>query len=125
MDPVLSFIYEKQGNQRALLEQLHNLITSFPGVTYKLRYRIPFYYRKSWICYLNPVKGNGIELVCLRANELSNEGGLLDFRGRKQVAGVTYYSVAEIEETPLVETLQEAYILDDEVPYAAKRKQKN
>ena len=75
MDPVLSFIYNLEGAQKLIAEHLHNLITSYPEVVYKIRYRIPFYYRKSWICYVNPIKNGGIELAFVRANELSNENG--------------------------------------------------
>ena len=121
MDPVLSFIYDREGQQKLILEHLHNLITSFPEITYKIRYRIPFYDRKSWICYLNPVKKNGIEIAFVRANELSNENGLLDFKNRKQVAGIIYYHLNEIKEEALLEILEEAFLLDDHVKYAPKR----
>ena len=122
MDPVLSFIYNLEGAQKLIAEHLHNLITSYPEVVYKIRYRIPFYYRKSWICYVNPIKNGGIELAFVRANELSNENGLLNFKDRKQVAGVIFNSVKEIKEEPLLEVLEEAFLLDETVKYAAKRK---
>ncbi|MEO1261808.1 MAG: DUF1801 domain-containing protein [Bacteroidota bacterium] len=122
MDPVLSYIYNLAEPQKSIMEHLHNLISISPEVTYKIRYRIPFYYRKSWICYLNPVKNNGVELAFVRANELSNENGLLDFKDRKQVAGVIYYNIKEIQTEPLVEVLEEAFLLDENVKYASKRK---
>ena len=122
MDPVLSFFYDQEGQQKLILEHLHNLITSFPEVTYKIRYRIPFYYRKSWICYLNPKKDGGIELAFVRANELSNNNGLLDFKGRKQVAGIIYKNIKEIKDESIFETLEEALLLDDTIKYASKRK---
>ncbi len=122
MDPVLSFIYNQEGEQKLILEHLHNLITSFPEVTYKIRYRIPFYYRKSWICYLNPVKNDGVELAFVRANELSNENGLLDFKDRKQVAGIIFHNIKEIREEAILEILEEAFLLDENVKYASKRK---
>ena len=122
MDPVLSYIYNLEEPQKSIVEHLHNLITLNPEITYKTRYRIPFYYRKHWICYINPVKNNGVELAFVRANELSNESGLLDFKKRKQVAGIIYYDVKEIKEEALLETLEEALLLDETVKYASKRK---
>lgn len=122
MDAVASFIMEQSGQQRALLQYLHRLLCEQPGLSAKIRYKIPFYYRKSWVCYLNPVKNKGIELAFLRGNELSNEQGLLGFRGRKQVSGIIFYQLHEIPEEAVREIVQEALLLDEEVPYAAKRK---
>lgn len=122
MTAVEFFILEQEGQQRKILEQLHDLFTSFPEITSKIRYRIPFYYHKSWICYLNPTKDGGIELAFTRGNELSNEQGLLESKGRKQVCGITFYQSKDIDEDLLAEIFQEALILDEQVPYASKRK---
>ena len=121
MDACLSYIYEREGEQQAIMLHLHELLTAHPEVSGKIRYSIPFYDRKSWICYLNPLKAGGVELAFTRANELSNAQGALDFKGRKQVAGITYASVKDIKEEVLHEIFQEALLLDEEVAYASKR----
>ena len=108
--------------QRSTLLFLHQLLMTFPELTAKIRYKIPFYYRKSWICYLNPVKGEGIEFAFTRGNELSNEQGLLDFRGRKQIGGVIFRSDDDIPVEVLMEVLQEALVLDEEVAYNVRKK---
>jgi len=108
--------------QRAVLEHLHELLLSVPGIRATLRYRIPFYDCHSWICYLNPDKTGGVELAFTRANELSNEQGLLDFRGRKQVAGVVFHLVRDIPDEVVVEIVSEALLLDEQVPYNVRRK---
>lgn len=125
MDAVQSFILEKEGAQKAMLQYFHRLMLEQPGVEAKIRYQIPFYYRKSWVCYLNPVKKGGVELAFLRANELSNEQGLLDFRGRKQVGGIIFYRTNEIPEDAVMEIIQEALLLDEKVAYASKRSKRN
>ena len=122
MNTVEDFIYSLEGKQQELLLFLHQLLSTYPEVEDKIRYKIPFYYRKSWICYLNPIKGEKIELVFIRGNELSNASGLLDARGRKQVAGVIFEKTNDIPLEALSEVIQEALILDDTVPYASKRK---
>jgi hypothetical protein len=38
----------------------------------KIRFGIPFYFGRSWICYLNPIKNHKVELAFVRGNELSN-----------------------------------------------------
>ena len=73
---------------------------------------------------MNPLKNQGVELVFVRANELSNEQGLLDSKGRKQVAGIEITDLKDIELEGLREVFNEALILDEMVPYASKRKSK-
>ncbi len=122
MNEVDLFILEKEGHQQAVLQFLNNLMMSNPEIVQKIRYKVPFYYRKSWICYLNPNKKTGaVEMVFLRGNELSNEQGLLEAKGRKQVLGVTFSEVKDIPVETLIEVIQEAIWLDDTVPYASKR----
>lgn len=125
MNEVDLFILEKEGHQQAVLQFLNDLMMSNPEIIQKIRYKVPFYYRKSWICYLNPNKKTDVvEMVFLRGNELSNEQGLLEAKGRKQVRGVTFSKVADIPVDILMEVIQEAIWLDDTVPYASKRKAK-
>lgn len=112
----LDFIESHTGERRDLLLALHEFMLSFPQVTAKIRHRVPFYYRKHWICYLNPLKNESVELCFVRANELSNAQGLLDFKDRVQVAGITLRRASDIPEDALFELLHEALLLDD-TPY--------
>ncbi len=121
MQTVQDFIMSQIGTQRDILLFLDSLIASYPGVTCKIRYKVPFYYQRSWICYLNPIKPDGIELAFLRGNELSNERGMLEAHGRKQVKGLRFYSLEEISEETARESLQEALILDKTVKYGRPR----
>ena len=122
MNDIEAYLSDLESPQQEMIDYLHQLITSYPEVTAKIRYKIPFYYRRSWICYLNPTKDKGVELAFTRGNELSNEQGLLDARGRKQVSGVVFYQLKDIPEAVLYEVLQEAFLLDEEAPYSVRRK---
>ncbi|MCI5082247.1 MAG: DUF1801 domain-containing protein [Saprospiraceae bacterium] len=115
------FIYQQEAKQRELLLYMHQLLTDEFELQCKIRYKIPFYDRKTWICYLNPLKNQGIELAFVRGNELSNEQGLLSSKGRKQVYGVEIQEIADIPLGSLKEVLHEAVLLDDTTPYASKR----
>ncbi len=117
-----SFIEQHQGQQRQLLLYLHEWFTAELRLQAKMRYKIPFYYQKSWVCYLNPLKKGGLELAFLRGNELQNQAGLLDSKGRKQVAGIDLHHLDDLPHQALQEILQEALLLDGQVPYASKRK---
>ena len=113
MRTVEDFIYTHEGHRRRVLQYLHQWFTEQLGLTDKIRYNIPFYYGHSWICYLNPVGEDRVELAFLRGNELSNAAGLLLSKGRKQVAGVEFASVQDIPKEALDDILQEAILLDE------------
>lgn len=117
MSPAEDFIYQFEGAQREVLLYLHELLTSELNLTDKIRYRIPFYDGRSWICYLNPTKTGKVELSFVRGKELSNAQGLLESKGRKQVSSVTFTSVREIPLEVLYEILQEAILLDETEAY--------
>ncbi len=101
---------------------LHYSIANLPGIELKERYKIPFYYRNSWICYINPIKKGGVEIVFIHGNELSNYSGILSGAGRKQVMGVIYKKPNEIDHEALLTTIHEALLLDEEKHLSKKQK---
>ncbi len=121
---VRDFIESQDKERRDLMRYLDHLFREDMGLVAKIRYRVPFYYNRSWICYLNPIKEGGIELVFLRGNELSKIQGVLEHRGRKQVSGIILKKVADIPQDIIREIMHEAIILDETVKYASKRKGK-
>lgn len=124
MEAVLAFIEEQDFPNRQIMQYLHEIIMAVPDVTCKIRYHVPMYYRISWICYFNPQKKGGVEWVLLRGNELSNIQGILEARERKQVTGIIFHEVSEIDEEVVREIFMEALILDEVKPYESKRKKK-
>jgi hypothetical protein len=121
MHPVEEFIYNYDGNRREIMLFLHDLLVSDFNLRSGISYKIPFYYRKSWICYMNPTKDGGIEFAFQRGNELSNEQGLLVDRGRKQVRGIIFKTLFDIPLPSLREVLQEAILLDEKIQYKSFR----
>ena len=124
MTEVEEYIYNLEGSQRELMLYFHKLLSVDLNLTDRIRFKIPFYYRKSWICYLNPTKNNTVEFAFVRGNELSNSKGLLDSKGRKQVLSIEITKLSEVPLYELGEIIQEAIILDDSIPYASKRSNK-
>ena len=122
MTEVEDYIYNFDNSQRKIMLYIHRLLSVELNLTDKLRFKIPFYYRKSWICYLNPNKNGTIEFAFLRGNELSNSQNLLDSKGRKQVWSIELTKLSEIPIKELTEVIHEAILLDETVPYASKRK---
>lgn len=107
------FLDRLDERQTTLFHALDHFFQKEFGLGRKMRYRIPFYDQKSWVCYLNPVKESGVELVYLKGRELSNAQGLLDGRNRKMVAGVLLYELEAIPWTALEEITYEALMLDE------------
>lgn len=99
--------------QRRIMEAIYEQLMLQPGVTCKMRFKIPFFYRNSWICYMNPQRSGGVELVFLKGRQLADPSGILDDKGRKMVSGVVLENAGNIWSDAMLELLQEALILDE------------
>lgn len=124
MSEVEEYIYQFEGEQRKLLFYLYKILSDRLDLTDKIRFKIPFYYGRSWICYLNPKKTGKVEVCFIRGNELSNSQGLLDSKGRKQVCSLEFEKVADIPHSAVNEIIQEAILLDEMAKTKTKRKTK-
>ncbi len=122
MNDVEDFIDHYEGSQKEIMHFIHNRLTSELGLIDKIRYKIPFYYGRTWICFLNPTKKGNIEIAFVRGNELSNHQNLLESKGRKQVYSMEVSDLSEIPLQLLDEVIQEAILLDETVPYSSRRK---
>jgi hypothetical protein len=123
MNPVELYINEKEGNQKQILEFLHFWILSSDAEIYpKLNYGIPFYYKKSWICYLNSTNHGSVEIAFTRANELMKKASLMEFGTRKQVAGIMITDLASLPLEDLNTIMSEALAIDESVKYSVKKK---
>ena len=110
---VLDYFDKYTAEQLKTLLYLHDRITGLEGMQPKLKYKIPFYYKNSWVCYLNAVKGGLVEMAFTRGNEFTRCTKYLDFKGRKQVASIIYKSVEQIDEDILELVLSEALEIDN------------
>ena len=124
MNTVESFIYQFDDSQREIMLFFHQMLTGEYSMVPKITFKNPCYYKKSWICYLKPLKNEKIELAFMRGNELSNSQGLLKSNGRKQLRSLVFSTVEEIPVALVKEIFHEAILLDEVTPYASKRKLK-
>jgi hypothetical protein len=114
MDACLDYIDRRGGEEARIMRVLHELMTSFPAVSSKIRYTVPFYGQHSWICYLSPQKKGGVEMCFVRARALSNARDLLDFKDRSEVAGVFFETVRDIPMELVTELVMEALLVDED-----------
>lgn len=121
MFEVEDYIYQLEENQQSIMLFMHHWLVEM-GLLPKIKYRIPFYYGKTWICYMNPIKRKGIELVFVRGRELSNTQGILQSKGRKMVLGIHLDKPEDVPMEALQEIFEEAMVLDETVPYTFKKK---
>ncbi|MEO9482302.1 MAG: DUF1801 domain-containing protein [Ekhidna sp.] len=112
MKTIEGFILGLDGQQKAIVSFFHNHLTQHHDLQGKISYNIPVYYRKSWVCYLNPLKNNGIELAFTKGHRLSNDQKLLNKKKRKYVAGIDLFDISSIPEQSINEIIQEALIVD-------------
>ena len=115
MNDIDLYIQSKEDDSlREMLFFLHDFILlQHPSMSSRLRYKIPFYDVHSWICYLNPLKKGGLELVFLHGQKISSHSEYLQTRGRKMVSGIIFKNISEINESILGEIIQEAIIIDE------------
>jgi hypothetical protein len=96
------------------------------GLSLKERWGLPFYYGKTWVCYINipkpKKKGDShiLELCFTRANELPSPTPILDFKGRRSIAGYTFQSPAASFDESLKLIIDDAIELDGSTNYSPK-----
>lgn len=125
MNEVENFIVNcKNKQQQQLLQFFHNLIISFSDMSTKLSFKIPFYYyQKKWLCYINPIKNNGIEFCFNKGFELSDKQNILEAKERVLVKGVSFFDLNDenkIEQ--LTEIIEEAIINISKIKKATKKR---
>jgi hypothetical protein len=110
---VEDYILSRKEPVRSLLEYLHRLLLDYQ-LQPKIAYGIPMYYGHKWVCYLNPLKDDQLELAFPRAKEFTDPSGLLDFRDRKMVAGLILDPVEDLPIAAVKDILEAALALDQE-----------
>ena len=114
MNPAETYILNQSEPYKSILLHLQLIIeTTVPSVELLYKYKIPFYYIESRpFCYLNASKGY-VDLGFWNAGHLTKHLDQMTTAGRKVMKSLRYRSIEEIDETILIEVLQEAYLVKD------------
>jgi hypothetical protein len=76
--------------ERLVAEKLRELIFELvPNVEERFSFRIPFYHYYGMFCYINRLKGGGVELAFCRGKDLVLAYPELQLKGRAMIAGIT------------------------------------
>ena len=87
MNPVETYIYKQEPNQREILIFFHELLLNQEGITAQLKWGIPMYSGNKMIAYLNrDVKSNGVHFCFYNGVQLASNNPILQVKGRKMVA---------------------------------------
>jgi hypothetical protein len=103
--------------ERVLVNRLRAIVKEcIPKAEEKAYYdwAVPFYRHNRLICYLWPLAGKGVTLGFQYGNLMSNEDGVLQSEGRKQVYTLHIKSMKELKEEQVKALLFEAAIIDEQ-----------
>ena len=114
MNPAEAYILDQPEPYRSILLHLQSVIEhSILDVDLKFKYRIPFYYINDRpYCYLNQSK-DYVDVGFWNAAHLTIHEEHMTTAGRKMMKSLRYKTLEEINDTILVEVLQEAYSVKD------------
>jgi hypothetical protein len=111
VSPVEIYILEQPPELQPILKKLRYLILSAsPQLEEKMVYKIPFFYCRKRILYLNPLKG-GVDLgFC--DGFMMGENQLLENKNRTQVRTIRFSKIADIDDESIIPLIHEAILID-------------
>ncbi|HQV00770.1 MAG TPA: hypothetical protein PLO59_06390, partial [Bacteroidia bacterium] len=87
---VISFINDLDNKpQQKIMWALHNMFVSYPQISGKVKFNIPFYYHTTWVCYLKPIKPDAVEVCFMRGFDIQLYPKILLSKNRSMVKGIT------------------------------------
>ena len=127
MRTIEEFIYDLPKDEREISSRLRDIIlNTAPDFEEKFSYDVPYFFRHRRVCCIWPASSaggprRGVFIGLCRGNLLSNQQGIIEMGNRKRYGLIRYYDVKETKEDLLIEILQEAILIDEEL---AKKKRK-
>jgi hypothetical protein len=125
---VEEFIYELPREEQQMCLRLRDIVLrAAPDFDEKISYGVPYYFRHRRVCCIWPASAKagpprGVFLGFCRGNLLSNEQGIIEMGNRKRFGLIRYFGVSEIKEEPILEIIQEAIMVDEELTKIKKTK---
>ncbi|NQZ45141.1 MAG: DUF1801 domain-containing protein [Flavobacteriaceae bacterium] len=114
MNPAETYIMQLPDALRAIVLHVKSTIEAvIPEVNMKYKWGIPcFYAGKQPICYVNVPKNKGyVDVAFWNSAHLTKHTELMVSKDRKVVKSLRYSALEAIDDTVLVDVLEEAYAL--------------
>jgi hypothetical protein len=110
MNPAEEYMLKQPEPFRSMLLHIQVIIeTTLPEIELAYKWRLPFYYiGKTPICYLNVTKGY-LDIGFWTARHFTKHHEFLVSEKRKLVKSLRYSSLEEIDQSVLVDVLEQAY----------------
>ena len=112
MNEVEDYLLRLKGDERDTMIFLHEFFLERYQLTPKIKYGIPFYFGKKWVCYLNPIKSGGVDLTFLRGFKMHGFDHVLEQRGRKMVKSLPITNLNSLEVNLLEDLMAHALQID-------------
>lgn len=110
MNPALEYIDRAAEPYRSIMMHLQVLVeTAITDAQLKYKWHLPFYYldEKTMFCFFN-FRKTFVDLGMSYGNELSNKHGvLIAGEGRKMLRSLRFYTLEDINDKVVIETLKE------------------
>ena len=106
--------------EKVIVDRLRELVLeAHPYFQEKISYGVPYYFLNTRVCFIWPASVKpgpkaGVALGLCHGHLLSNEQGILEQEGRRQVYMITFHRPEDIREEPIREILQEAILVDEQ-----------
>jgi len=131
MQSIDDFFHDLPREEKSIALRLREIILrAAPDFKEEFSYSVPYYFRHRRVTCIWPASSAGgprmgVFIGFCRGNQMSNEQGIIEMGNRKRFGLIRYYDVKEINEEVLMELLQEAIMVDEEVWQIKDRKERN
>jgi len=113
MNDVEEYILQFTGAKREIMLFFHGLFIEDYKLKPKISFKIPMYYRNTWVVYLNSDNRKGVELAFTNGHEFDINSPLIESKGRKLVRSAEFESLNEIPYQNIKTLMKEAIRIDD------------
>jgi hypothetical protein len=131
MQSIDDFFHDLPNDEKAIALRLREIVLqSAPDFEEKFSYGVPYYFRHRRVTCIWPASSaggprKGVFIGFCRGNQMSNEQCIIEMGNRKRFGLIRYFDVREINEGVLMELLQEAIMIDEEVWKIRDGKERN
>ncbi|TGK51120.1 DUF1801 domain-containing protein [Leptospira kanakyensis] len=125
MDKFETFYKSLSENEYQIVSKLKEVLSKFPSLDEKISYSVLYYFKNSRICFIWPASIKpgpkaGVQFGFCNGYLINDKHNILEKENRKQVYCITYHNPNQINNSILIEYLQNAIAIDESL-YSKKK----